>query len=190
MSMRIIILLLFLLPLTSLPLTSMAQTPGMSAASVLDIKARSISTLAFSPTLLRMVNAQNTTALDMDEIRERHREWSESERPTPFKVSLMRNEAGLMLEHLVQSHAGVSDAILTDRLGAAVAIYPISPGYWQGEDPAWRNAFHNGRVHVSLATPGDPRRQIAAPVIDRGEIVGVLMVGVNMTTLTSAAGQE
>lgn len=185
MFMRILVLLLLLLPLSAT-----AQSSDQGPGSMLDIKARSIGTLAFSPTLVRAVNEHNARDIDPDSIRQRHQEWTASARPTPFKVGLLRNEAGLMLEHLVRAHTDLSDAILTDRQGAAVAVHPLSEGYWQGDDPLWLAAFRTGQVQVRTADAGSSRVRIAAPVIDRGETIGILMVGVDADALATALRQE
>lgn len=135
-------------------------------------------TLAFSPLLVDAVREHNAKRLDIEQIRERQRQWTSDPAPTGFKRQLQYNRAAGLLRHLVAHHDAVRLVMLTDEQGALVASYPMADEYWLANQPAWRMLFEgHERPTVAVNTDGGAtRQQIGAAVRDDGRLIGALLL--------------
>lgn len=153
----------------------------------LEVKMRTVQHAALNPLLVRAVARQNAQALTLEEIRERDESWRSSADLTPFKLSLQRSPAGRFLQDLVTRDESISEAFLTDNQGANVAAYPATSDYWQGDEEKWIKSFNNGQGVVYIGplqfdeSSNGYSVQISAPVLNRGETVGVLVAGITLT---------
>ena len=171
---------------------ALAQEQQLSDTEIrelLKVKIRTVETLAFHPKLINATRQQNAQNLSIDAIKQRDEEWAGTEELTPFKRSLQINKAGKVLRRLIDDNPSFNEAFLTDNQGANVAAYPATSDYWQGDEEKWTASFNNGEGKIFI---GDLERddstqtvavQVSAPVLDRGETVGVLVVGVSLSYL-------
>ena len=72
-----------------------------------------------------------------------------------------------------------------------MAAYPATTDYWQGDEAKWKDTFHNdkgslyiGPVELDEST-NTKAVQISVPVLDKGKIIGVLIVGIKLSFIAS-----
>lgn len=168
-----------------------AKIDPQALDELLRVKVRTVQHMALNPMLVRATLHQNQQQLPLEEIKQRDGQWRGSKELTPFKQSLQSNKPGRFLKGTVTRLASLNEAFLTDNQGANVAAYPATSDYWQGDEKKWSAAFNGGKGQVFI---GDLELddstqtyavQISAPVLDRGETIGVLVVGVTFSYVES-----
>jgi hypothetical protein len=161
---------------------------------LLRVKVRTVQHMALNPVLVRATRAQNLERLQLDEIKRRDAEWKSTKALTPFKIALQNSAAGRLLKDTVTRLDSVNEAFVTDNQGANVAAFPATTDYWQGDEAKWSESFRqgDGRVFIGDLELDQSTQtyavQISAPVIDRGETIGVLVVGVTIGYLEGRGG--
>ena len=177
--------------LVAIPL-GVAGQPNFSTSELeelLKVKVRTVQHMALNPLLVRAVRQQNASGLTPEEISRRDKAWTSTEELTPFKLSLQTSPAGQFLKQQVQRSSSFNEAFLTDDQGANVAAYPATSDYWQGDEDKWTESFNGGagRIYIGALELDESTNtvaaQISAPVLDRGETIGVLVVGVTINYL-------
>jgi hypothetical protein len=171
--------------------TTFAQeSPSQEELEVLlKTKVRSVQHMALNPTVIRAARGQNSEKLTLEEIQQRDNEWKQSEDLTHFKRALQENSAGRFLKRMVGLNKSFNEAFLTDDQGANVAAYPATSDYWQGDEEKWSESFNGGKGRIFLGplefdeSTKTYAVQISAPLHDRGETIGVLVVGVTVDYL-------
>lgn len=166
-----------------------SQAAAMTEAEItaaLNNKIRMVRHMALNPLLVKAVRKQNAEGLDSATIERRDRRWAQADSDDPLKAATQEGQHSVVIRRFVDMNSEFSDVVLTDDQGAAVAGYPLAGGYWQGDRPEWQQAFNEGEGRVYLS----PLRQesasnvittaIAAPVLNRSETIGVLLVGVRL----------
>jgi hypothetical protein len=165
------------------------QLSDSQITNLLNVKIRTVETLAFHPKLIDATNKQNAQNLSIETIRQRDEEWGNTEELTPFKRSLQISEAGKVLQRIVEDNISFNEAFLTDNQGANVAAYPATSDYWQGDEEKWLASFNNGngKIFVGPIERDESTQsvaiQISAPVIGASGTIGVLIVGVSLSYL-------
>jgi len=156
---------------------------------LLRVKVRTVQHMALNPVMVRAVLRQNASGLSLEEIKRRDAEWRASKELTPFKLSLQTSRAGEFLKQQVERSTSFNEAFLTDDQGANVAAYPATSDYWQGDEEKWIASWNDGKGKVYIGpleldeSTQTVAAQISAPVLDRGETIGVLVVGVTISYL-------
>ena len=156
---------------------------------LLKVKVRTVETLAFHPRLIAAVKQQNAESLNLTTIQERDTEWSATDGPTMLKRKLQSTSAGWVLKRLVSQNPSFNEAFLTDNQGANVAAFPATSDYWQGDEEKWTASFNegDGKVFIGPLETDESTQtlavQISAPVYDRDQTIGVLVVGVTFNYL-------
>ena len=174
-----------------LPLTAVAQNEMSKETleKLLQTKIRTVQTFAYNPILIEAVKAQNAQNLSMETIKQRDEEWSNNDRITAFKMSLQRNKAGRYFKRNIDANAALAEAFLTDNQGANVAAYPATSDYWQGDEEKWIASYNNGEGALFIgpleedASTNTISAQISAPVKDKGQTIGVLVMGITLNYL-------
>ncbi len=156
---------------------------------LLRVKVRTVQHMALNPLLVRAVRQKNASGLTLEEIGRRDKAWTATKGPTPFKLSLQTSPAGRFLSGQVNRSTSFNEAFLTDNQGANVAAFPATSDYWQGDEDKWSNAFNDGegRIYIGKLALDESTNtvaaQVSAPVFDRGNTLGVLVVGVTISYL-------
>lgn len=178
---------------TVLSATAFAEeTPSQEELEILlKTKIRSVQHMALNPTVIRAARGQNLEQLSLEEIKARDEEWKGTESLTHFKRALQENSAGRFLKRMVGLNKSFNEAFLTDNQGANIAAYPATSDYWQGDEEKWSGSFNggNGRIFLGPLEYDESTKiyavQISAPLHDRGETIGVLVVGVTLDYLNA-----
>jgi len=168
-----------------------AKIDAESLDALLRVKVRTVQHMALNPLLVRAALQQNQQQLPLEEIKKRDGSWRGTKELTPFKQSLQSNKSGRFLKNTVTRLSSLNEAFLTDNQGANVAAYPATSDYWQGDERKWSASFNDGagKVFIGELELDESTQtyavQISAPVIDRGETIGVLIVGVTFSYVES-----
>ena len=149
-----------------------------------DIKSKYVLHLALNPVMVKAVRLQNRSKLTLKQIKQRDQAWSNSKDVTQFKRSLMTSDAGKLIQKAVEGNPAFTEAFLTDNQGANVAVFPPTSDYWQGDEDKWYESFNDGNGEYFFGeleldeSTGKYQKQVSVPVFQRGETIGVLVVGV------------
>lgn len=186
------------LAIAALPAVLPAQeTPTQAELeALLKTKIRSVQHMALNPTVIRATRRQNDEKLSLDEIKQRDDDWNATEDLTHFKRSLQENDAGRFLKRVIGLNSSFSEAFVTDNKGANVAAFPATSDYWQGDEEKWTASFNRGSGKIFLGplefdeSTKTYAVQISAPLFDRGQTIGVLVVGVTLDYLKAKQGAQ
>lgn len=184
------VLLALLLVSSGLVFAQEAFSPA-EKENILKVKIRTVQHMTFNPVIVNAARQQNAQNLSLAVIQQRDEEWKATDNLTPFKHSLQINKAGKLLKRHVTINDSFNEAFLTDNQGANVAAYPATSDYWQGDEGKWIESFNNGNGKIFIGPIEEDEStntaavQISAPILDQGETIGVLVVGVTLDYVKS-----
>lgn len=165
---------------------SAARLTNEQITQVLQDKIRVVQHMALNPLLVKAVRRQNAQSLDAATIEQRDREWRSSGDEDPLKRALQSGDHAAVMRRFVDQDPALSGALLADNRGANVATYRLADDYWQGDEAEWERTYNKGEGQVYVSPiqldeeTGAVSTYVAAPVLDRSETIGVLVVGVNL----------
>lgn len=174
------------------PAASTADSTA-SAEALLENKQRVVQHMALNPAVVRAVRQQNADPASPEVRKEYESEWGSEGVYTPLKRALEGSAAGQFLKAHVERDPVMIQATLTDAEGDTVALFPAQGPYFHGDADAWRDAYNNGKGKVITLGPtdddgdGKATLTIAAPVIEQGKAIGVLVVAASLDS--AAAGR-
>ncbi len=168
-----------------------AFTQGADSA-ILDEVDKRIPTLrewAKDPVILTTLRKANARQRSTSSIQELDARWQSTAGLDAFMRSILDNPAAERLRSLRSKLPEISEAFLTDRLGANAAMTNKTSDYWQGDEAKFTKAIRGGRnsYHVDPVSFDESIQayavQIALPVFDQGVAIGVLVVTLNLEEL-------
>lgn len=145
--------------------------------------------LAFHPVVVRAVIQQNNEQLSLEQIKQRDEEWREAEQQNSLQRSILQSEASQVLQTFIERNTDFNEAFATDNQGANVAMFPVTSDYWQGDEEKWQKPFNADRDEVFIGemeldeSTDTVAVQISIPILNRGEKIGVLVLGVTQNYL-------
>ena len=153
-----------------------------------------ISSWVTLPVIVNAVKEQNAENLSMETLHKRDSIWIEitesNGAPNDLMKQLQNNKTGRWLKNLRKKSIGkYRECFLCDNKGALVAVSDITSDYFQGDESKWIDCFNNGLGKAIYALPAYDKSadavliQISVPVKEAGETIGVLVVGVKLSTL-------
>lgn len=156
----------------------------------LEGKLRGARHLAFHPEIVRAVRGQNNEQLPMETIQQRDSEWRSAQEENALQRSIGHSRASQVLKTIVERNPDFNEAFATDNKGANVAMFPATSDYWQGDEDKWINSFNDGDgkqwigdIEVDEST-GTTAVQVSVPILDQGQTIGVLVIGITQEYLT------
>lgn len=178
----IIALVIIILPATA----SAVRLTDEQITEMLKNKIRMAQHMALNPLLVKAVRRQNAREPDAAAPDALESAWRSAGDDDPLKRSMQSGDHAAVMRRFVENNPELSTALLTDSRGAGVAAFPLPDDYWQGDEPEWVGAYNkgDGRIFISPLKldekTGTISAAVAAPVMDRGETIGVLVVGVRL----------
>ena len=158
--------------------------------SLLGVKIRFATHMAFNPSIIRAVEQQNNQKLALAEIKSRDDEWKDAgDSMTALIRETTQNEVAKYFQRRVDNNSSIDEVFLTDNQGANVAAYPPTSDYWQGDEEKWTASYNNGNGVVFIGpleldeSTQKTLVQISAPIISNDETIGVLVLGVSVDYL-------
>lgn len=162
------------------PLTTLASTE--------------VAAIASAPEVIAAVKAQNaeTAGYDQAAIDAADTRWREevgaASRPTIDAV-LARPASAFLLAKKESSSGLFTEVFVMDAKGLNVAQSDVTSDYWQGDEAKWQETYGKGAgsVHISDVELDESSQtyqsQVSVPVIDNGQVIGALTIGVNVEYL-------
>jgi hypothetical protein len=152
--------------------------------------------VASNKVLVSAVLEQNAEKLTQEMIADRDNAWASSDSNDEFKQAMLTSEAGVFLQNLINSTGSYTEAFLVDNQGANVATYPLTSDYWQGDEDKFTKAFTGkaGEVYISNMEWDESSQfnavQISVPVLENGEAIGIMVVGVKLSHVLAKQLEE
>lgn len=173
--------------ITSLPAAApAARLTDEQVTEMLKNKIRVVQHMALNPLLVKAVRQQNARALDAAELEARERAWSSAGDEDPLRLAMQSGDHAAVMRRFVENNPGLSGAFLADARGAGVAAWPLPDNYWQRDEPAWAGSYNGGEGRIFVGPlqldekTGTVSASVSAPVMDRNETIGVLVVAVSL----------
>lgn len=155
----------------------------------LEGKLRGVRHISFHPVIVRAVRSQNDEQLSMETIQQRDSEWRSAQQENALQRSIGHSRASQVLKAVVERNADFNEAFATDNQGANVAMFPVTSDYWQGDEDKWINSFNDGDGKLWIGdveldeSTGTAAVQVSVPILDQGETIGVLVIGITQDYL-------
>jgi hypothetical protein len=152
--------------------------------------------VASNKVLVSAVLEQNAEKLTQEVITDRDNAWASSDSNDAFKQAMLTSEAGVFLQNLINSTGSYTEAFVVDNQGANVATYPLTSDYWQGDEDKFIKAFTGkaGEVYISNMEWDESSQfnavQISVPVLENGEAIGIMVVGVKLSHVLAKQLEE
>jgi hypothetical protein len=152
---------------------------------VIKHRSKEVWKLARSENLVDAVKLQNSQALSAGEIEKRDVFWQGEASDAERQAMLSEAAVKLLSGFLAKRGVVFSELILTDKRGANVAAFPLSSDYWQGDEEKFVQAFTSAEIYYGPIEHDDSTdlyaTQVAVPVLDGRETIGVLIAGIRMS---------
>lgn len=179
------------MPVFALSLLAALAAPAIDPELLAEVEARVpiIEAWAADPALVDAVREANRHLRSMTEILRIDEEWVATRGVDDFMRSIIEHPAARRLRELREAHPELQEAFVTDRLGANIASTNKTSDFYQGDEDKFREAFNEGKggVHVGELAKDESIQSfsvpVGVPVLDGEEVVGVLVVTVNVEKL-------
>lgn len=142
-----------------------------------------------NPVLVAAVKEQNAKGMSLDSIKDMDKAWMDTTGINDTMRDMMNNPAAKELAKLESSAPYLTELFLMDNQGANVAMTNKTSDFWQGDEAKFTDSFANGSgaVHIGKVKFDKSAQaylvQISVPVMDGGQAIGALTVGVNLDEL-------
>ena len=116
-------------------------------------------------------------------------QWQETHGVDDFIRAIIEHPAAARLRELRSANPELQEAFVTDRLGANIATTNKTSDFYKGDEAKFAEAYNDGdgAVHIGKISHDESIQsfsmQIAVPVMDDGQAIGVLVVTVNAEKL-------
>ena len=145
-------------------------------------------------TVIAQVKAQNSrhASLSQDEIIALDKQWraETSASSQPLISGVLGNELSAYLAEVKENSAGVyTEIFVMDNKGVNVGQSDVTSDYWQGDEAKWQKTYQMGAdsIHVGEIELDESSQQfqsqVSMPVVDAGQVIGAVTVGINVDAL-------
>lgn len=176
-------------------LTAVLALPAGAASefdgALRDLAQGTLSAWSEDPALRAAIRAQNarTAGLSQDEIDRLDATWREQTISGGAMIDeTLANALSAHLKELKASGKGLySEIFVTDGRGLNVGQSDVTSDYWQGDEAKWQVPTRSRDIHISEIEFDESTRsyqsQLSLPVIEGGEVIGVITVGISVDQL-------
>lgn len=153
-----------------------------------------VATWLNSPAVIDAVTAQNAANAGLSEgqIIDLDNQWrAETEGGSqPLIEKVMGNALSAYLSDIKDSAGGkYTEIFVMDNRGLNVGQSDVTSDYWQGDEGKWQNTYQKGAGAVDVSeveldeSTQTYQSQLSVPVMNGGEVIGAVTVGVNVDML-------
>ena len=166
-----------------------AQQPGSAIEADVRGRVPVLRQWAADPTIVASVRRANRQARSMGAIREIDRRWQSTSGVDEFMRSILTNAGAERLRALRSRMPEITEAFVTDRLGANVSMTNKTSDFWQGDEDKFKRTVSAGPDGHHIEPVGFDESiqayavQICVPVPDGGSVIGVLVATLNLERL-------
>ena len=181
--------MLILAVLVSGSLSSERQKADTELQAEVEARVPIVERWASDPIVVRAVREANQKPRSMAEIELIDAQWQETHGVDDFIRAIIEHPAAARLRELRSANPELQEAFVTDRLGANIATTNKTSDFYQGDEAKFAEAYNDGAgaVHIGKISHDESIQsfsmQIAVPVMDDGQAIGVLVVTVNAERL-------
>ena len=142
-----------------------------------------------TPALVAAVKEQNAKNMSLDTIKGMDKTWMATSGIDDTMKALMGNPAAKELLKYESSKPYFTEVFLMDNQGANVAMTNKTSDYWQGDEAKFKDSFAggSGAIHIGKVKFDKSAQaylvQVSVPVVDGGQVIGALTIGVNIDEL-------
>lgn len=146
------------------------------------------------PQLVDAIRQQNTRTAGLveDEILALDAKWRDQVvSGGAFVNEVMENALSAFLREVkMQAQGQFTEIFVTDARGLNVGQSDLTSDYWQGDEAKWQVPYDTrapwfGEIEFDESSQ-TYQSQIALPVLEAGEMIGVVVVGIDVQTLAAA----
>lgn len=160
-----------------------AQTVDSAVQAKVDAKVSEVKTWAADPVIVKAVAAHNAS-LPADQAAMTQEKWKTLTVLDPFVRAFSKNEAGAFLK--TKKADWLTEAFVSDAKGLKVAFLSKPTGWSHAgkakHDVPMTGKTWQGPVEVDEST-GQQQLQVSIPVLDNGQPIGSLVVGLSLAKL-------
>ena len=181
--------MLILAVLVSESLSSERQKADPELQAEVEVRVPIVERWASDPIVVCAVREANEKPRSMSEIEVIDAQWQETHGVDDFIRAIIEHPAAARLRELRSANPELQEAFVTDRLGANIATTNKTSDFYQGDEAKFAEAYNAGAgvVHIGKISHDESIQsfsmQIAVPVMDDGQAIGVLVVTVNAEKL-------
>lgn len=150
---------------------------------IIENRATILKRYASDPLVLKAVKTANAQPESLDEIHRRDRAWCEGT-DSDFVEKTLDSSASRFLRRKVKSNKLLyTEAFLCDQQGRTVGAYPRTSDYFQGDEDKFVKCYDEGKGNTVTGPLEFDKStqthsvQISIPVMQTGECIGVLIMG-------------
>ncbi len=176
---------------------------GVSAATADEVQDKAkalasseIKTFTHNPAVVAAIKAQNAEHVslsqgDVDGLDTKWREERKSASSPMIDEISGRPASGELIKFRDSGQGLYTEVFIMDDKGLNVAMSDPTSDYWQGDEAKWQETFQAGpdAVHVSDVEKDDStgtfQIQVSMTVVDGGQPIGAITVGVDADQLMS-----
>lgn len=175
-------------------ITTNALADNEYSDEITNLADTTISRWISAPTVLDAVRAQNTqnASLAEDQIADLDATWRQQVISGGALIDdTLTSPLSEYLKELKAQGAGrFTEIFVTDNRGLNVGQSDITSDYWQGDEAKWQVPHDTLSIHIGDIEFDESSQtyqsQVSLPIIDAGEFIGAITVGINMERLTAA----
>ena len=143
-----------------------------------------------TPVVIDAVKTQNEvhTSISQEDINALDQKWRAGD--THLIETVMSNELSSYLAKIKEDSEGLyTEIFVIDNKGLNVGQSDLTTDYWQGDEAKWQETFSAGidAMHITDVEEDESSQtyqiQISIPVVDNGNVIGTVTVGVNAGVL-------
>jgi hypothetical protein len=173
------------IPLVLTVIAVLVAVAGAHAGSPIEQVTEQITAMAANPKLVQAVKEQNKRNVSRAEIERLDQEWQAGKNTLSDEV--LARPCSKQLQDIVKGSDGLyREIFVADNEGANVCMDKRTTYYDHGKMEKWTAAFNGGKggTYVGARTldksSNSFEQQISVPVLDKGKVIGVITVGVDM----------
>jgi len=147
-----------------------------------------------NPVVIEAVKAQNAkhAALSQAEVDKLDKQWRAETKSGggPLIDATLANPLSVYLKKVQADAQGMyTEIFVMDNKGLNVGQSDVTSDYWQGDEAKWQKTYQVGpdAIHVSDVEQDESSQvfqaQVSMPVVDGGQVIGAVTVGVNVDAL-------
>ncbi len=170
----------------------LAQERAAFVAELLNRRIQQAKNLSSHPEIIHALLGANSRSkgIGLEAITRIDREWLATKGNTVVADTILSNHLSRLFKGIKeQNHKEYGELFATDRNGLTVAMSNILTDYYQADELWWKRAYNDGNGLLYIddqgvdLSVGDLVAGVAAPVMNEGELLGILKVNFLMRDL-------
>lgn len=159
-----------------------------------DIANQTIAQWVTAPVVVNTLRAQNRAheGLSEGQINELDASWRQQViSGGDLITTVLSNPLSLHLKDLKAQGAGrFTEIFISDNRGLNAGQSDVTSDYWQGDEDKWQVPTASRKIHIGDVEFDESSQsyqsQVSVPILDAGEFIGVITVGIDLEQIIAA----